>query len=131
MKRILFILLAFALLAGTAMAGVQGYSERPTILISETLTLTANASAVALHERLAGGYLYAVEIYSTGDDAMTFTINSELGTQLFTMTTTAATSGEIKQPTAFWPIVYGTTPTYTLTGFSGTTVTIVVTVVKK
>lgn len=109
----------------------QPVLERPEIFITQVLTLSADASAVALDATLSGGYLCQVEIFASADDAMTFTINSALGTQLFTTTTTAATSGEISTPTAFWAIPEGQTPTYTLSGLGSGTVTIEVTVVKR
>lgn len=106
-------------------------AEGQYIAYTEYMTLSADASGVLLDPRLAGGYLTQVEIYSSADDAMTFSIDSHLGTELFTITTTAATGGEIATPTAFWWIPKATSPTYTLSGLGSGTVTIEITVVKK
>lgn len=104
------------------------YVKRNPDFVVETLTPTADAASQQFVAPMNGTYLMAVEIKSSVDDAVTFTINSGLGTELFTTTTTAATSGEIKAATDRWP-VYGT-PTWTLSGFSGAgTLTIVVTCV--
>ena len=110
---------------------ISGLPSGADVFVNQTIALTDNAAAVDLNSMLAGGYLYAVEIYSVGDDAVTFTINSALGTTLFTRTTTAATDGEITTPIAYWPIVKKALPNYTLTDFTGTSITIIVTVVKK
>jgi len=110
---------------------LNGLTDGSTVFVNQTITLTDNAAAVDLNNMLAGGYLYAVEIVSVGDDVLTFKINSALGTELFTTTTSAAIAGEISSPTGFWPIVNGAIPNYTLTDFTGTSITIVVTVKKK
>jgi hypothetical protein len=103
-----------------------------TVYLSQVLNLSADAANVNLPENLVGGYLYAVEIKSTADDAVTFTIKSHLGTTLYTVTTSAASSGAIGLPVAFYPMnkngnVY---PTYTLSGLGSGTVSIEITVVK-
>jgi hypothetical protein len=95
----------------------------------QTLTLSADASAVDLDASLIGGFLYSIEIYASADDAMTFSIASHLGTTLYTTTTTGATSGQIETPTAFWPI--SDIPTYTLSGLGSGTVTVEITVAKR
>lgn len=132
MKKYLFAIALIFLLSVHAGAQ-QSYemSEGSAIMITEALTLTADAAAVALPSNLSGGYLYAVEINSTADDAMTFSISSALGTTLFTRTTSGAIAGEIAHPSGYWPIPRGTTATYTLAGLGAGSVTIYVTVVKK
>lgn len=112
--------------AGTIVAHTSGPSS---VMKTEILTLTADASDVDLHSDLLGGYLYSVEIYASADDALTFTVNSGLGTELYTTTTTGATSGEIGIPTAYYPITR--MPTYTVSGIGSGTVTVEVTVVKR
>ena len=124
---ILFLFTAFPVSADT----ISGLPSGADVFISQTITLTDNAAAVDLNTMLAGGYLFAIEIFSVGDDAVTFTINSSLGTTLFTKTTTAATDGEIANPSGYWPIVKKASPNYTLTDFTGSAITIIVTVAKK
>jgi len=130
-KFILFFFCLFFIHTNVWADSLSGLSSGSTVFVNQTITLTDNAASVDLNNMLAGGYLYAIEIFSVGDDVVTFTINSELGTALYTTTTTAANSGEIENPTGYWPIVNGSLPNYTLTGFTGTSITIVVTVVKK
>jgi hypothetical protein len=105
--------------------------ETGTLVITESLSLSADDSDVALSTKLRGGYLFQVEVFTSADDAVTFTINSALGTQLFTMTTTAATSGEIEQPDYFYYVPTNRTPTYTLSGLGSGTATIEITFIKK
>lgn len=138
MKKIFIVLVAIIMLSGCAASLEQTggnlrtpFREGQYIAYTQYLELSADDSSVDLDQRLAGGYLTQVEIYSSADDAMTFTIYSHLGTTLFTTTTTAATSGEIETPDAFYFIPVATTPTYTLSGLGSGTVTIEITVIKK
>lgn len=130
-----FILLFCFLLTFSTSTGwadsLSGLTSGSDVFVNQTITLTDNAAAVNLNNMLAGGYLYAVEIVTVGDDVVTFKINSALGTELFTITTSAATDGEIAIPTVFWPIVKDAVPNYTLTDFTGDSIIIIVTVVKK
>lgn len=96
---------------------------------TQQIVLSADASTVDLSTFLVGGYLFSVEIFTSLDDAVTFSINSAVGTVLFTDTTTAATSGEISSPSGYWPI--NGTPNYTLSGLGSGTATIEVTVAKR
>lgn len=78
-------------------------------MLKGTFTVTADAGGVANtafvnSTRLRGYYLYTVEMTSATDDAFTVTITTASGTPLFSKTTTAATTGEIKYPAAFFPI---------------------------
>ena len=132
MKKFILALILSLLIISPAMAdSLSGLSSGADVFVNQTIALTDNATAVDLNTMLAGGYLYAVEIFSVGDDAVTFTINSALGTELFTKTTTAATDGEIANPPGYWPIVKNSLPNYTLTDFTGDSISIIVTVVKK
>lgn len=102
------------------------------LVVTESLTLGANVTGSALPAILKGGYLYQVEVKATDDDAVTFSIASENGSTLYTTTTSAATTGEVGQPTAYWWIHPTEAATYTLSSFSGTgTITVLITVVKK
>jgi hypothetical protein len=126
----MFIAVAFVALVAltlTAHAGVKTLST-PGIMKVQTLTLSADASSVDLSPELVGFYGYTVEIHTSADDAVTFTIDSCLGTELFTTTTTGATSGEISSWPTPWPITC--TPTYTLSGLGSGTATVVITGVK-
>lgn len=74
-------------------------------------TITGDAStgsvpntAFAGSGAVRGFYLYTVEMISSTDDVFTVTITTGSGTSLFEKTTTAATSGEIKFPDAFFPV---------------------------
>lgn len=132
MKKFIPILILFLFIVSPVHAdSLSGFPSGADVFVNQTISLTDNAAAVDFNAMLVGGYLYAIEIFSVSDDVVTFTINSALGTVLYTTTTTAATDGEIENPTGYWPIVKGQTPTYTLTDFTGTSITIVVTVVKK
>jgi hypothetical protein len=104
-----------------------------TLYISETLTLSDNASAVALPSNLIGGNLFSVEIKASADDSVVFTINSRLGTVLFTKTTSTAVTGVIESPLGYWALnKVGTAgPTYTLSGLGSGTVQIEITVFKQ
>ena len=124
-KRFYLIMAALLLFPTVCLAGVEHFEAGHR---SETLTLSADDSSVALSEDFVGYYLFQIEIFASADDAVTFSLNSEVGTQLFTTTTTAATSGEIKGPSAYYLI---TGPMdYTLSGLGSGTVTIVISAVK-
>lgn len=118
MKKLFLVILALMLVPAVAFAGAK---KLPGGSIVEVLSLSADASAVALSTEFIGQYIYQIEIKTSADDAVVFTINSESGSTLFTKTTTAATSGEIGQPSGYYLI---TGPaTYTLSGLgSGTAI---------
>ena len=97
--------------------------------ISERITLTDNIANEPLPSNLRGGYLFAVEVKSTADDAVVVTIKSELGTTLYTTTTTGAIAGEIGYPSSYWPL--NGVPTYTVSGLGSGSVTLEITVVKQ
>lgn len=130
MKKIASFLILSAI-ALVCMGTVSEVQEPPFTITTETLTLSANAAAVSFDGRVCGSWLNAIEIYASADDAVTFTINSALGTELYTTTTTGATSGEIEVPTQYWPIPKNRIPTYTLSGLGSGTVTIDVTFSRK
>jgi hypothetical protein len=116
-----------------ASSKVTQTNEGRDIIVTETLSLatTSTLSAVPLDWKLAGSYLYQVELLTSLDDTVTFAITSSLGVTLFTTTTTAATSGAITMPVAFYAITPGDQATWTLTGLGSGTATIKVTVIKK
>jgi len=108
------------------------YFEPKELVITERLIFGANVTAAELPANLKGGYLYQVGINATDDDAVTFSIAAGNGSTLYTTTTTAATTGEVGQPTAYWWIYPEEAVTCTLSSFSGTgSVTALITVVKK
>lgn len=133
MKRLTLLILIILISFSFAEAGTVDPMHKEngeTIYIKQVITPTADAANQALSSNLVGGYLFSVEIKSSSDDAMTFSIKSSYGTTIFTRTTTAATSGEIANPTGYWPI--NSIPTWTLSDFSGSgTLSIEITVVKR
>lgn len=135
MKKLIVLLVLLGFLAGVAVAAIAPVAQfihkddGRTIYITQRLVLSANAAAVSLGDNLVGGYLFSVEILSSDDDTVTFSIDSGIGTELFSRTTTAATSGEIRNPPGYWPI--NSTPKYTLSGLGSGTVTIEITVAKR
>ena len=88
--------------------------------------LSADDSDVSLPASLIGGTLYCVEVKTSDDDAITFTIKSHLGSTMLTGTTSGATSGEYIDATRYRAI--NGLPTYTLAGLGSGTATIEVTV---
>lgn len=139
MKKLFTIIIFLAMLCAPVSAdiiyenndpNIKSHMEVPNRMITtQVLVLSANAAAIDLDHKLNGGYLFAVEVFASADDAVTFTINSGLGTELYTTTTSAATSGEIGYPSAYWPITR--TANYTLSGLGSGSVTVEVTVVKR
>ena len=126
-KGIILTLIALALLI------LPGYIHKESgneIYFTQTLTIPSDSATGSLSADHIGGQLFSVEIISSDDDTVKFDILSHIGTTLFTRTTTAATSGEIANPTGFWPV--NGIMTYALTSFSGTgTVTIEITTMKR
>jgi len=132
MKRLLLILAAVFLFAAPCHADdIRAVTEPYDVMVTQVLSLSADATDASFNADLAGRYLYQVEIVTSLDDAVTFTINSALGTQLFTTTTTTATDGEVSTPTTFYTITKNRTPTYTLSGLGSGTATIEVTFIGK
>ena len=136
MKRKMFFLLVILIcivsIISTTYAGdIRNATETSSVIYTETLTLSADGSAQEFEASVSGSYLYQVEILTSDDDAVTFTINSALGTQLYTTTTTSATSGEIELASNYYSISKHRTPTYTLSGLGTGTATIEVTFIKK
>lgn len=135
MKKTVMIVAAVLVFFGIAYAALDPVtryihkSSGDTMYVTQKLDLSADASAVALTDDLVGGYLFSVEILTSADDVVTFTIDSGIGTVLFTDTTVAATAGEIANPTGYWPI--NSQPNYTLSGLGAGTATIEITVVKR
>lgn len=83
---------------------------------AQRLAITADAADAQMDATLVGGCLYGVEIKCTDDDALTFTLNSGLGSELYTVTTTGAIAGEVLLVDNYFPI---TRPmTYTVSGYS-------------
>ena len=143
MKKILvfaFVLLVLPVLAFSADMTQGGWAsyDRQNMKVG-TFTVTADGSgnvADFYFEDLSGikgYYLLSVEMYSATDDAFATIIKSALGTTLFSHTTTAATSGEIRNATDRWPIyaISGVGPYMDVTGLTATeSATIVVTLVR-
>lgn len=94
--------------------------------VFQTLVLSGDASEVNLDARLIGGYLFSVEVVTSADDAVTFTIKSGLGTTMCTGTTTAATSGEYISINDRYAI--NSLPNYTVSGLGSGTLTVQITV---
>lgn len=132
LKTIFLTFSALALLLGVAYSDtVVSTTEGRDIITTETLTLTADGSG-NISGKISGAYLYQVEASSTGDDAFTFVIKSELGNTLFSGTWSSATSDEApKLPSEFYAIPKGAICTYTLSDFAGTSLTIQVSTIKK
>lgn len=87
----------------------------------ETLSLSADGSG-SLTSDSFGCYLVQVEVSASADDAITLTLNTETGTQIGTITTSAATTGEFMALSAYRYIT--DTPTYTLSGLGSGTATV-------
>ena len=135
MKKTALTMVAVLMLIGIAYAAIVPVaryihkSSGDTMYVTQKLDLSADASAVNLSEDLVGGYLFSVEIFTSADDAVTFTIDSGIGTVLFTNTTVTATAGDIANPSGYWPI--NSLPNYTLAGLGAGTATVEITVVKR
>lgn len=67
-----------------------------------SLTTDADFSNMQFPAGFTSGYLFQIEIKTSADDAVTYTIASGLGTTLYTTTTSAAKSGEIGAPDTYW-----------------------------
>jgi hypothetical protein len=100
-----------------------------------TFTVTADGSGnVAIHtfmkpQEIYGYYLFSVEMYSATDDAFATLIYTNLGSPLFSFTTTSATTGQIENASDRWPIY--SAPKIDVTGLTATEVaTIIVTFVR-
>lgn len=92
----------------------------------DTITISADGSAVALPSYWKGWYLAQVFLLASADDAFTITINQHNGGRVGTITTTAATTGEYMPSdaaTAECRYITGT-PTYTLSGLGSGTITL-------
>jgi len=137
MKRLL-IVAAIVFFASTALcADVAHKQDGEAQYITQILYLSADGSA-SLGNNLCGGYLFSAEVFTSADDAVTFSIASRYGTVMLTGTTTAATSGEYIDPTAYRPMNCNSdslssndNPQYTLSGLGSGTAIIEVTVVKR
>lgn len=142
MKRFIPLILAFFLLTSPAFAADvaqtnNGYASYPHNKDMRTATFTVTADGagnVAVFtflkpQDIYGYYLLSVEMSSATDDAFTTIVYSAAGSTLFTHTTTAATSGEIKNAVDRWPIY--SAPKIDVTGLTATEVaTVTVTFVR-
>lgn len=144
MKRfITAVILSLLLLVpgiGSAADVVQAGNGWDTIapnrsVVYTTFTVTADGAGNVAEftflkpEDIMGYYLLSVEMYSATDDAFVTIIYSGLGTTMFSHTTTAATSGEIKNGVDRWPVY--STWSIDVTGLAAAEVaTIVVTFVR-
>lgn len=135
MKKPVVTIVAVLMFIGIAYAAISPVAKfvhkipGNTLYVTQKLVLSADATAVNLSDDLVGGYLHSVEIFTSNDDIVVFSIDSGIGTVLFTDTTAAATSGEISSPTGAWPI--NSTPNYTLSGLGAGTATVEITVKKQ
>lgn len=137
MKKALIILALILLIPFQSIAGnIVHKMNGETHYITQVITLTDNATSVDLDDNICGGFLYQVEIKSTLDDAVTLTINSRLGTQLYTVTTSTATSGTVAILEDLFILNKDSTnedndyPTYTLANLGSGSITIEITVIK-
>jgi hypothetical protein len=117
MKKLLVTILFFLCMVSLVFAegsvvqtgdGFQDYGQDMKIA---TFTITSDGGSVpntafldANKQSIFGFYILAVEMYSATDDAFTAVITTALGSELFTFTTTAATSGHIANADDRWPI---------------------------
>jgi hypothetical protein len=135
MKRILAAIFIFLLFCGAALAAdvVQtgnGYDQISENMRTATFTITADgAGNVAifsfLNPRMIYGWnLLSVEMQSATDDAFVVLITTNLGSSLFSYTTTAATTGHLENATDRWPIY--STPKIDVTGLTATEVATVI-----
>lgn len=112
------------------MAG-ESVRETSELVTQIELVLGGDVTAALLPDILRGAYLYQIEVKTSDDDAVTFAINSEIGSTLYTTTTSAGTTGEVGQPTAYYWIHWNEAATYTLSSMSSGTAQVKITVVKK
>ena len=112
----------------TPKAKFEHKNKGQLIYVTQKLTLSANAGPVDLEEYMVGGVLYSVELVSSADDAVTFTLNTGNGAVMATITTTGATNGEWMFPDDRYPI--NSVPNYTLSGLGSGTVEVDITVWK-
>lgn len=141
-KRILFAALCLFMITGVAfaegtvvqkpMAGTY-YSTIGKDMQIATFTITDDSGSVPSTNfldpaRIYGWYIMTVEVKSSSDDSLTVLIETALGADLFNVTYTAATSGEIRSTDDRYPIY--STPKIDVTNMSGDTVTVVITFVQ-
>lgn len=125
------LLLAALILTGAAFNRVGGSD----LFVVETLALDDNATTQNLDVKFIGTYIYQARIEGTADDAVTFSVNgkqlnaSTTGATLLTKTTTAATSGEMATPSAYYVIT--DRPTYTISGVDSGTIYVRITAIRK
>jgi hypothetical protein len=105
----LLLVASFAFAEGTVVQTGNSYDQISQNMRIATFTITSDAGSVPntafLRPRdIYGWNLLSVEMYSATDDAFTVTITTNLGSTLFTYTTTAATSGHLENATDRWPI---------------------------
>jgi hypothetical protein len=115
MKKILLItacillMAAYAFAEGTVVQSGNSYdTQDPKKMKTATFTITSDAGSVPNTAFLKpndiyGYYLLSVETYSATDDAYVVLIGTA-NTNLFTYTTTAATSGHIQNADDRWPV---------------------------
>lgn len=118
--------------AGDVVQDGDSYDQISDSMRIATFTITSDGSGnVANTAFLEPGLIYgwnllSVEMYSATDDAFVVLITTNLGSSLFTYTTTSATSGHLENAVDRWPIY--STPKIDVTGLTATEVcTIIVT----
>ena len=129
----IFLICSFLLLAGFAQAE-QIVNETPALLVTERITLTADAAGVALPGSLTGGYLFQVEMKCSLDDTVNFSIATGNGVSAYSLTgTTAASTGYIQNPSGYWVFskTAPTPPKYTISGIGSGNCVVEVTVARK
>lgn len=127
MKNLIFTFLALLAMGGISFAEVKGIGRGSDKLV-EKLSLSSNAIDVSLSNQFVGAFLYSVQIKTSDDDIITFTVKSSLGTPLYTITTSTATVG-VDNGVGFYHVFTGA-PTYTLSGLGSGTATIEVVGIK-
>lgn len=133
-KKLLNLIGLVLLSSGVAYAAYNTYTphetgEQSVKMITTTILLTGDCTAQKLPIDLVPGHLYQVELSGTDTNSITCTINSELGAQLYTVTTTSIADGssEIGYPDFYYWMHEGERPTITVSGNTTGTATIKIT----
>ncbi|MBC2712068.1 MAG: hypothetical protein HGJ94_14110 [Desulfosarcina sp.] len=96
------------------------------LFTDQVVTLTADASAVALDTAFLGTALYTVYVYSTADTSITVSIDITVGSGTVNAATLSAIDATSGHPHTFatdWPVTG--IPQYTVSGIGSGTVYIV------
>ena len=135
MLTVLFVMFSTNVFAeGTVQQANNGYSRYGNDVQVAKFVITSDAGSVPKTAfkspaDIMGWYLFSVEMYSSADDAFTVSITTDLGAELFSYTTTAATTGHLENAADRWPIT--STPDIDVTNLATTeSCTIIVTFVR-